>query len=63
MKSYYNKFNLLYEKEYNYWKNNIIEKWIKVDTLCPNCKNNYLKEKKYTNSIINPIKLKCTNKI
>ena len=36
MKSYYNKFNLLYEKEYNYWKNNIIEKWIKVDTLCPN---------------------------
>lgn len=39
---------------------NIIEKWVKVDTLYPNNMNNSSKEKKYTNSTTNPIKLKCT---
>jgi hypothetical protein len=63
MESYYNKFNLIYKLEYNYWKNNIIKKWIKIDSLCPNCKNNSFKEKKYTYSITNPIKLKCTKKM
>ena len=63
MESYYNKYNLIYDQEYEYWQNNILDKWIKVDILCQNCGNNSLKEKKFPNSINNPIKLKCGKRI
>lgn len=47
MKSFCNIFNLVYNQEYNYWQNNIIEKF---------------KGKKNSNSITNPIKLICSKK-
>ena len=36
---------------------------IKVNTKCPNCGNNFLKEKKNKNFITNPIKLKLRKKL
>lgn len=57
-----NIIKLSYESEYNYWINNIIEKWKDLPTTCPNCDKQSLKMNKIKKSISNPIKLKC-NKV
>ena len=39
MEPYTNKFHLSYENEVNFWLNKIINKWIEINSDCPNCKN------------------------
>ena len=54
-----NKYNINIEDESKFWLNNVIDNWIKYDTICPNCKTRTLKLKK-VNSLANPYKLQCS---
>lgn len=40
-----NKYYLSYNNEYQFWKNNIINKWIIPEYKCPNCNKITLKIK------------------
>ena len=56
-----NKYHLSLENEYNYWINFVIDKWIKQNNYCPNCKINSLKYTK-TKSLFNPVIIKCSKR-
>ena len=62
MENISNKFHLSFNNEYQFWINNIIDKWIIPDYKCPKCKKNSLKIKPNKHSISNPVHLKCSNK-
>lgn len=63
MDSYNNKFHLSFDNEVNFWLNNILNNWIKINHNCPNCgKINSLRIRKNKKSLSNPIKLQCNNK-
>lgn len=53
----YNKFHLSLTNEQNFWTNNIINKWIIIEDVCPNCHNNSLRIMKANKSLCNPVKL------
>ena len=59
MENISNKFHLSFNNEYQFWINNIIDKWIIPDYKCPKCKKNSLKIKPNKNSLSNPVHLKC----
>ena len=39
----FNKYNISYDSECNYWINTVIDKWIDVNNICPNCYKDSLK--------------------
>ena len=57
-----NNYHISIESEYNYWLNNVINKWITINYKCPNCKKKTLSISKYKKSLSNPIKLRCKDK-
>lgn len=61
MQNQNNKYQSI-ESEYNFWVNNVINKWITINYNCPNCKKNSLSINKYKKSLSNPIKLRCKDK-
>ena len=38
-----NNYHLNFEQEYNYWVNNVINKWIIINYKFPNCKKDSLR--------------------
>ena len=46
IKHKHNKYNIDINTERNFWMNNIINNWIRIDYKCPNCKQISLKLKK-----------------
>ena len=50
------------EQEYNYWVNNVINKWIIINCKCPNCQNDGLRIHKSNKSLSNPVKLRCNDR-
>ena len=60
MEAISNQYHINYNQEYNYWINNIIDKWINTNNTCPSCGNISLKIHKNKKSINNPIILRCS---
>ena len=58
MQNHNNTYHLSYESEYNFWINNVINKWISINYKCPSCKKNSLRINKVKNSLSNQIKLR-----
>ena len=56
IKHKHNKYNIDKYTERNFWMNNIINNWIRIDYKCHNCKQISLKLKKIK-SAVNPLKL------
>ena len=55
-----NQYNINYIQKYNFWINNILDKWININYKCPSCNNisfRINKNKKYIN---NPVILRCS---
>lgn len=55
------KYNIAFEDEREFWKNHVINKWLKYSNTCPSCNLNSLKLKKIK-SAVNPYKLQCKKK-
>ena len=55
------KYNIYYEEERDYWRKDVINKWINYSNISPSCKLNSL-TLKIIKSSANPYKLQCNKK-